>query len=225
MALTIMGAPVWAVIAGITALIAVLNLCGVTFGDVAGVAVGAFQSVLAIINNVIVGVKRAIATIGALVSVAKTARETNMTDSAKEKLLNEKISTINKDNPYTDVAKAYSKGYGSGKKWGDATSKSIKQAMTLQTHFTNKDTPDMPGGNGGKPDGSKGNPLHTKLDENDINVLVDIAKVNYVNRFVRMQPTITANFGDVHETADVNGLISVIADELESAHFSSLTGG
>lgn len=61
------------------------------------------------------------------------------------------------------------------------------------------------------------------LNDEDIELLKETARISFVNRFTTMTPNITASFGDVHETADVKGIMGQIEQSVMDALESSLT--
>ncbi len=61
------------------------------------------------------------------------------------------------------------------------------------------------------------------LNDEDIELLKEFARISFVNRFTTMTPQVTASFGDVHETADVKGIIEQIKKSVNDALESSLT--
>lgn len=63
------------------------------------------------------------------------------------------------------------------------------------------------------------------LSDDDIKYLRDIAKLEYVSQYTTLRPVVQAQFGDVHETADVNEIITVLEDAIEGAYESSLARG
>lgn len=67
---------------------------------------------------------------------------------------------------------------------------------------------------GGTLDGIKGS---IKMDEESAKLLTDVAREEFINRFTTLQPSVTANFGDVHETADVGGIMKVIEKAIINA--------
>lgn len=80
--------------------------------------------------------------------------------------------------------------------------------------------------------GSGGNSLNVdtggsevSLSDDDIKYLRDIAKLEYVNQYTTLRPVVQAQFGDIHETADVNEIITVLEDAIEGAYASSLGKG
>lgn len=60
------------------------------------------------------------------------------------------------------------------------------------------------------------------LSDEDVEALKDYARIQFVNRFTTMTPNITATFGDVKETADVNGILELIKQSFINAYESSL---
>ncbi|MDR0915007.1 MAG: hypothetical protein LBM65_07620 [Oscillospiraceae bacterium] len=55
--------------------------------------------------------------------------------------------------------------------------------------------------------------------------LKDIAKVEYINQYSTMRPIVNANFGDVHETADANQIMTVLEAAVAGAYNSALVRG
>lgn len=92
-----------------------------------------------------------------------------------------------------------------------------------------------PGQDGFNPDdytGSGGNAFNVdtggsevSLSDDDIKYLRDIAKLEYVSQYTTLRPVVQAQFGDIHETADVNEIITVLEDAIEGAYESSLARG
>ncbi len=60
------------------------------------------------------------------------------------------------------------------------------------------------------------------ITDEDIELLKDVAKVDYVNQFTTMNPSVTVTFGDVHETADVNEITQVISEMVKESIATSL---
>lgn len=60
------------------------------------------------------------------------------------------------------------------------------------------------------------------ITDEDIELLKDVATVDYVNKFVTMTPSISVQFGDVHETADVNELTQVMSEMIQEAAATAL---
>lgn len=60
------------------------------------------------------------------------------------------------------------------------------------------------------------------ITEEDLKLLKDVAATEFVNRYTTLRPTLTANFGDVRETADVNAIAQKIGDLMEQALTESL---
>lgn len=63
------------------------------------------------------------------------------------------------------------------------------------------------------------------ISDEDLKYLRDIAQAEYVNQYTTQRPVVYANFGDVHETADVNQVIAVLEDAVAGAYDSSLDRG
>jgi len=79
---------------------------------------------------------------------------------------------------------------------------------------------------GAVPTVSKGGKLdEVGIKDEDLKYLRDIAQVEYVNRYTTSRPTIQVQFGDVHETADVNQVLEVLEDVVAGVYDSSLDRG
>ena len=63
------------------------------------------------------------------------------------------------------------------------------------------------------------------LSDEDLKYLRDIAKLEYVNQYTTLRPTVQATFGDIRETADVNQVIEVLENAIEAAYSSSMGRG
>lgn len=61
--------------------------------------------------------------------------------------------------------------------------------------------------------------------EEELKYLKDIARTEYVNQYTTMRPVVTANFGDVHESADTNQIISVLESAVAGVYNSSMVRG
>ena len=61
------------------------------------------------------------------------------------------------------------------------------------------------------------------LADEDVELLKENARVNFVNKFTTMTPNVKASFGDVRETADVKGIIETLKQSVLDALESSLT--
>lgn len=64
-----------------------------------------------------------------------------------------------------------------------------------------------------------------EITDEDIKMLKDVAAVEWVNKFTTLTPTMNIQFGDVHETADTNGILKAVEDMVVEAYASSLVGG
>lgn len=63
------------------------------------------------------------------------------------------------------------------------------------------------------------------ISDEDLKYLRDIAQAEYINQYTTQRPVVYANFGDVHETADVNQVIEVLEEAVAGAYDSSLDRG
>ena len=64
-----------------------------------------------------------------------------------------------------------------------------------------------------------------EITDEDIKMLKDVAAVEWVNKFTTLTPTMNIQFGDVHETADTNGILKAVENMVVEAYASSLVGG
>lgn len=129
------------------------------------------------------------------------------------------------------VGLSYLEGYSSGKKWAEDTGVKLDNFMTGMKNTFNPNTSVL-GGTVPKPvtdldtvgevKNIKGGKIN--LDDNSIQWLRDARAIEFVNRFTTMRPILRVNFGDVHQTADVNEIADAIADMVENAVTTSLEG-
>lgn len=129
------------------------------------------------------------------------------------------------------VGLSYLEGYSSGKKWAEDTGVKLDNFMTGMKNTFNPNTSVL-GGTVLKPvtdldtvgevKNIKGGKIN--LDDNSIQWIKDAGAIEFVNRFTNMRPILKVNFGDVHQTADVNEIADAIADMVENAVTTSLEG-
>lgn len=129
------------------------------------------------------------------------------------------------------VGLSYLVGYSSGKKWAEDTGVKLDNFMTGMKDTFNPNTSVL-GGTVPKPvtdldtvgevKNIKGGKIN--LDDNSIQWIKDAGAIEFVNRFTNMRPILKVNFGDVHQTADVNEIADAIADMVENAVTTSLEG-
>ena len=55
------------------------------------------------------------------------------------------------------------------------------------------------------------------LDEEDVRLMLDISKARTINRFSTLRPSLTAQFGDVRETADVTKIMDALEEIIQTA--------
>lgn len=131
------------------------------------------------------------------------------------------------------VGLSYLEGYSSGKKWAEDTGVKLDNFMTGMKNTFNPNTSVTGlGGTVPKPvtdldtvgevKNIKGGKIN--LDDNSIQWIKDAGAIEFVNRFTNMRPILKVNFGDVHQTADVNEIADAIADMVENAVTTSLEG-
>lgn len=64
-----------------------------------------------------------------------------------------------------------------------------------------------------------------KITDEDLKYLKDVAKTEFVNKYTTLRPELKVTFGDVHETADINGILDAMEDMIAKAYASSLVVG
>ena len=62
------------------------------------------------------------------------------------------------------------------------------------------------------------------ITDEDIKLLKDVAKTEFVNKYTTLRPEMYVTFGDIHENADAGKILEVIEDMIEEAYASSLVG-
>lgn len=129
------------------------------------------------------------------------------------------------------VGLSYLEGYSSGKKWAEDTGVKLDNFMTGMKNTFNPNTSVLDGtvpkpvtdlDTVGEVKNIKGGKIN--LDDNSIQWIKDAGAIEFVNRFTNMRPILKVNFGDVHQTADVNEIADAIADMVENAVTTSLEG-
>lgn len=63
------------------------------------------------------------------------------------------------------------------------------------------------------------------ITDEDIKLLKDVAKMEFINKYTTLRPEMTVTFGDVRETADVNKILDALEEMVEEAYASVLVGG
>lgn len=82
-----------------------------------------------------------------------------------------------------------------------------------------------PGGDGKIKGGKLDKVDEVGISDEDLKFLKDIASVEFINKYTTMRPVVTNQFGDIHETADVNQIITVVEDSIVKAYESALDRG
>ena len=65
---------------------------------------------------------------------------------------------------------------------------------------------------------ASGSAIRTTLSDEDIQLLMDVATRDYKLAYQQITPEIQLTFGDIRETADVEGIIENITEQIESAY-------
>lgn len=134
----------------------------------------------------------------------------------------------------------YNKGYGVGEKFATGMSGIFSAgaagagpekdyAQTLKDSLNNAsniaaNTAGIDDKLNGKNGGAKVKG-EVSITEEDIKMLKDIAAIEWVNKFTTLTPTMNIQFGDVHETADTNGILKAVETMIVDAYSSSLVEG
>ena len=134
----------------------------------------------------------------------------------------------------------YNKGYGIGENFANSMSGIFSAgtvgagpqkdyAQTLKDSLNNAsniaaNTAGINDKLNGKDGGAKVKGEVSITDE-DIKLLKDVAAVEWVNKFTTLTPTMNIQFGDVHETADTNGILKAVETMIVDAYSSSLVEG
>jgi tape measure domain-containing protein len=80
----------------------------------------------------------------------------------------------------------------------------------------------------GAPTGSSNDPINTKVKgdvtiaDEDLKYMREMARVNFVNKFTTLRPSVRATFGDISKEVDIDGLVSHLADIIETSTNSAL---
>ena len=61
-----------------------------------------------------------------------------------------------------------------------------------------------------------------KIDKESMQLIRDLANVEVINRINNIQPTVNANFGDVHQSADVDKMLDRLETQFNSARSANL---
>ena len=133
-----------------------------------------------------------------------------------------------------EYSDAWAAGYSAGetvdesigsitdKIFGGIDMSAIEEATKQASPGSDFDPSQYTSGDGFKVDASGS---EVSLSDEDIKYLKDVAKLEYVNQYTTLRPTVQATFGDIHETTDVNQVMQVFEDAIAEAYSSSLGKG
>lgn len=193
--------PLLGIIAAITAVIFILNKLGVSAKQIIEGLVGAFYVAGAAIYNLgtdiynfFIGILKVIT--GIINALFGTSIGASLEFAER---------------------KSYSEAWGNGKEMGD---KIYGKVNEMSSNLSN-----MMSGNGinvSNVDGTVNTKGEMSITEEDLKLLKDVSATEFINRFTTLRPTLNASFGDVHETADVNGILERVGDMMEQAIAESL---
>lgn len=147
---------------------------------------------------------------------------------AKDENYDKKVATLDKSlqDQFGLDRMGYGDAYTSGYEWGKDKQQNVKDMFKVGDKKYNMDDQffkDMQADlaktavNTGKL--AEG----VNLADEDVELLKENARVNFVNKFTTMTPNVNASFGDVRETADVKGIIETLKQSVLDALESSLT--
>lgn len=121
----------------------------------------------------------------------------------------------------------YGKSIKGGYEWGSGKAGAAKEAFSVgdksyNTMPLNYNLDEIAKNTGATAGNTSKLAEGVSLADEDIELLKENARISFVNRFTTMTPNITASFGDVHETADVKGIMGQIEKSVMDALASSL---
>lgn len=250
--LSVAGAFIWNLLLGIFDLVlgvlnglinpilAFVNFFGNVFNDPVGSIIHLFgqmgDNILGIIESIAKAIDKVV---GSNLAGAVSGWRKNLgsfVDTAAKKYGNgayeEIVGNLNLSSDSLGLGRwAYEDAYD----WGYNAGSSIETSVggALSDLLGGYDPTETPGAGGFDPeDYTDGNGFNVNADgsevslsDDDIKYLRDIAKLEYVSQYTTLRPVVQAQFGDVHETADVNQIITVLEDAIEGAYESSLARG
>ena len=212
-----MNAPILMVIATVGALLGLL----VAFPEVLGTIIGGVMAVGTAFGNVIKWVANQwIALINLIISALNKIPGVNI----------QAMSSFD----YGSIAESFEGGQEIGQDLADKVN-NFKDKLTGMGDFANAPGFDMSSlgdmsANIGdiKKDTGKMNKTgvkvnnDVKIDDENLKLLLDVATKKFTINYKQLTPTITANFGDVRETADVDDILGAIEDRTLKLMNSSL---
>lgn len=209
---------------------------GITAEDVFGRVVGGAYWIGQVFKNVWAGIRNGWWTlVGAILKGVKALLEKlnfngafdDAIASVDKGIENASTKKAKAQGDWGDLSTAYEKGNTAGRKaatdmkgklggLSNASEFARFNADTANLDAITKNTSQTAGNTSKLAEG-------VSLSDEDIELLKESARISFVNRFTTMTPNITATFGDVHETADVKGIMGQIEKSVMDALESSLT--
>lgn len=122
---------------------------------------------------------------------------------------------------------AWSKGYSTGENFEN----SIKDMFGGDNSLTDalkgldgldKNLSEVTGSDGTGSKAVKTTTSDDLLSDEDIQLLLDVATRDYKLNYQQVTPNVTVTFGDINETADVDGILEVVADKIQEIYDSDL---
>lgn len=229
--------PILVIGLAIGVVIALFKHFGVTAEDVIGRIVGSAYWLGQVFQNVWSGIRNGWWTlVGAILKGVKALLEKlnfngafdDAIASVDKGIENASTKKAKAQGDWGDLSTAYEKGNTAGRKAATDIKSKFSGATSSATEFARfnadnanldaitKNTSQTAGNTSKLADG-------VNLSDEDIELLKESARISFVNRFTTMTPNITATFGDVHETADVKGIMGQIEKSVMDALESSLT--
>lgn len=124
---------------------------------------------------------------------------------------------------------AYSDAWDTGYNWGADVQSSIKEglgafdlnSLTTDMEQLARNSEEQTGLANGD-NGAVQTQGEVTITDEDIKLLKDVAKAEWVNQYTTLRPELTVTFGDVHETADVNAILTEMENMVANAYASGL---
>ena len=184
-----------------------------------------------IIQTIAGGIKILIGSVKNIITLAENARTWlhNKVSGEDEQLEYKSFDT----DVFVDAAEQMAEGYTSAWKESAALTKDIWTKNLKPIPKSIESEPENNPANSGNDDRiqvgiTPTKPLHvkqvgkTKIDKESLQLLKELAQAEIINRVNNIQPAITANFGDVHETADVDAMLDRLEKDVVSARGQNL---
>lgn len=219
---------VWNIIADLVNFLA--NVFTDPLGAIVRLFVGVFDSILSIIESVagaigsLFGQDWSSGIQGFRDDMNKAVEEQFGTGVEVVPKLDEKSLSLD----YIDYGDAWDAGYQIGEDVEDAISSAFSPETAVDLDGINDSLLEANDLSNQELNLAEGDGVAVKgkveIDEDTITLLKDVAAVEWVNKYTTLRPELNVTFGDVHETADTEGLLSAMENMIEEAYASALVG-